>query len=117
VDGSLVAQCDDSQYSTLKFRNSTPKPETVMFLRFDSQRVLDYLDAPFFFQIGSFSQDLFLEVFGKTMFFKALVDVYYMAFRFLFTPVPAQDDYAALQFRHNQSASTMDARKRLYEGS
>jgi hypothetical protein len=58
-----------------------------MLLRLNPQGILNYADAPFFFQVRPFSHDLVLEVIGKAIVFKDHVNAYYMTFQLLFVTV------------------------------
>jgi hypothetical protein len=84
VNGFLIAKSDHPYNSAFKFSNGASEPKTIMLLRLNPQGILNYADAPFSFQVRSFSHDLALEVIGKAMVFKDHVNAYHMTFQLLF---------------------------------
>src|SRR5208337_3425986 len=81
VNRSLVAKGNHPHNAALKFINGAPEPKTIMLLRLNPQGVLNYADAPFFFQVRPFSHNLVLEVIRKAVIFKDHVNAYYMTFQ------------------------------------
>jgi hypothetical protein len=65
VNGHLVLQCDYSQDTIVKFRYGSPKTKPILLLGLTPNRIFQDLNAPFLFQIGTFPQDLVLEVVGE----------------------------------------------------
>jgi hypothetical protein len=64
VDGDFVFKGDNSQDSAFKLLDSQPESPTIAFLRFDADRVLQNLNAPFFLKIGPFTQHFILKIQG-----------------------------------------------------
>ena len=65
MNRNLVIQRDNSQNFTLKLLDFARIPKPVPLLRFTSKRILQNLDAPLLFQIGSLTQYLVLEIFRE----------------------------------------------------
>lgn len=62
MNGHFVLKRDHSQDAIVKFGNRSPEAKTILLLGFTPNRIFQDLNAPFLFQIGTFAQDLVLEV-------------------------------------------------------
>ncbi len=57
-----VCQRYDPQYAIIKFLQSSPKPNAVIRLNLHTDRIFNNKYTPFLFQIGTFPQNLALEI-------------------------------------------------------
>ncbi len=62
MNGHLVLQRDHSQDAITKFGDRSPEAKTIFLLWFTPKRIFQDLNAPLFFQVWAFPQDLILEV-------------------------------------------------------
>jgi len=49
MNGFFIIECNYPQDTVFKRFNNTPKPVTIIILRFNFQRILNNINAPFFF--------------------------------------------------------------------
>ena len=63
----FILEGDPSQDSVVELFNMTPESVAIVFLFFHFDRVFADLNAPFFFQVRSLSQDFTLEAVGKSV--------------------------------------------------
>ena len=66
--GEFIFKGNNSQVSTAKFWHSGPKPVSIMLLRFRLNGIFQYMYAPFFLQIGAFSQNFLFKITRKFIF-------------------------------------------------
>ena len=60
--GDAVIKRHHSKVSVTEFRNPSPKPMPVVFLRFGFDRIPNDILAPFLFQVRALPQHLVLEI-------------------------------------------------------
>ena len=63
----FILEGDPSQDSVVELFNMTPESVAIVFLFFHFDRIFADLNAPFFFQVRSLSQDFTLEAVGKSV--------------------------------------------------
>ena len=66
-----IRKRDHAQESPFPFLNLSPKPETVLFLRLNTNRVFNDTDAHGFGQIWTLAQDLILKILGELIIWHA----------------------------------------------
>jgi hypothetical protein len=62
MNAHFVLKRDYSQDAILKFRDCTPEAKLIFLLGFTPNRIFEDLNTPLLFQVGTFPQDLILEV-------------------------------------------------------
>jgi hypothetical protein len=63
MDRDLILQRDDPQVAAAKLWAGAPESISVVLLRFRTNRLLNYSNAPFLLEIWALPENLILEVF------------------------------------------------------
>ena len=62
MNGEPIGKRDDAQDTTAEFRHRSPKPESVVLLRFRTNRILDNSNAHFLGEVRPTRKHVVLEV-------------------------------------------------------